>query len=262
MIATAALLTLLLAPAPATAARPAPPPCQTFTRGAAGAPPLVSAWFAASGDQRVLICPQPPTPAGEAPPLYFGEGGVSRQGRVCSYASHGLAITGREPARRLQRIDRSEAVAMALALNDCPLPHDAAAPDVYVMTYDVSHAAFAGILELWLELTAPGRPLSGPQQVPMCCHLSAQSSATPADAASAASLKRLRAAAEAGRLSAGGVMRIARLPGSTLRRRYALFARDPDKVQDRPAGLPGLYVIYVQKRLRGPYEVSDVGESN
>jgi hypothetical protein len=259
MVATLALVTLLSAAGPSAAARPAQAPCQTFTREAPTAPSLVRAWFADSADERVLVCAQPGTPA-TAPPLYFGEGSVTRHGTVCSYLSHGLTTMGSGGARRLRRIERSEAVAMALADQDCPVPHTAAAPDVYVMTYDVSRRAFAGIMELWLRFTAPGA--SPEQQPPMCCRLSTRSAAAPGHPETAAILKRLQAAAQDGRLKASGVARIVRLPGSALRRRYALFAKDPDKVKDRPPGQPGMYVIYVQKRLRGPYEMSGLGESN
>jgi hypothetical protein len=261
MVATLALLTLLLAPDPSAAAQPAA--CQTFTRGSADAPALVREWFAESGDERVLVCPQPGAPASAAP-LYFAESAVTRHGTVCSYTSHGLTIVRRRAAVSLRRIERSEAVAMALADTDCPLPHAPGAPGAYVMTYDVSRAAFAGVMQLWQEFIAPG-PALNPQQAPqVCCRLGARSAAAaaPGDAATAALLKRLRAAAAAGRLKAGGVTRMVRLPGSALRRRYALFVKDPDKVKDRPPGQPGMYVIYVQKRLRGPYQVSDLGESN
>lgn len=254
MTAMLALLTLLSAPAPSAAAQPAQPPCQTFTRESASAPPLVRAWFTESPDERVLVCPQPGASSSEAPPLYFGEGAVSRNDRVCSYVRHGLAVVGRGAARRLRRIERSEAVAMAVADGECPPPHAATGPDAYVMTYDVSPKAFAAIMELWLKFSAPG-PAPGPQQEPqVCCHLSAKSAAAPGDAAAAATLKRLRAAAEDGRLKASGLTRIVRIPGSALRRRYALFVKEP--------GQPGMFVIYLQKRLRGPYEVSDLSESN
>jgi hypothetical protein len=261
MTATLALLTLLFAPASAAAAQTAQAPCETFTRESAAAPALVHAWFAQSTDQRVLVCPQPGAVPGASPLLYFGESAVTRHGNVCSYLSHGLAIEGSGAARRLRRIERSEAVAMALADGECPVPH-AAVPDVYVMTYDVSRRAFAAIMELWLSFTSPGAPGTAQQEPPVCCHLSARSASAPEGAASAASLKRLRAAAEDGRLKANALTRIVRLPGSALRRRYALFVKDPDRVKDRPAGQPGMYVIYVQKRLRAPYEVSDIGESN
>jgi hypothetical protein len=262
MTAMLALLTLLTAPAPSAAAHPAEPPCQTFTRESASAPPLVRAWFADSADERVLVCPQPGESGSEAPPLYFGEGAVQRHDQVCSYARHGLAVVGSGAAPRLRRIERSEAVAMALADGECPPPHAVAGSDAYVLTYDVSPRAFAAIIELWRKFSAPG-PAPGPQQEPqVCCHLSAKSAATPGDTAAGATLKRLRAAAEDGRLGAGSLMRIVRLPGSALRRRYALFVKDPDKVKDRPGGQPGMFVIYLQKRLRGPYEVSDLGTSN
>lgn len=263
MLATLALLIPLLAPASPVATQPAQAPCQTFTRGSADAPPLVRAWLAESGDERVRVCPQPGASPAEAPPLYFGEGAVTRRGTVCSYVSHGLAIIGSGATSRLRRIERTEAVAMALADGECPLPHPAAGRDAYVMTYDVSPRSFGGIMELWLRFTSAGAPQSPEQQPQVCCRLSAKSAAAPGYPQTAAVLKRLRAAAEGGRLKPSALTRIVRLPGSAFRRRYALFVEDPDKVKDRQApGQPGMYVIYVQKRLRGPYEVSDVGESN
>jgi len=246
MTPTLALLTLLLAPPPPSAAAPAAATsCQTFTRAAAAAaPPLVRGWFADSADERVLVCPQPGQPATSegAAPLFWGEGSVIRQGEVCSYISHALTAVGSDAARRLRRVDRTEAVAMALAGKECPAPHDQAAPSAYVMTYDVSRAAFVALMELWSRLKGHG---------------SATSAAAPVAASTTAILARLRAAIEDGRLQAPGVTRIVRVPGSALRRRYALFVKDPD----RPAQ-SGMYVIYVQKRLRGPYEVSDIAESN
>jgi len=258
MIATLPFVMLLLAAAPATAAQSAQPLCQTFTREAVAAPPLVRAWLASSGDQRVRICPQPGPPAGET--MYFGEGAVSQHALVCSYPSYGLAIVGSGTTRRLRRMERTEAVAMALADHECPAPHADSGPDVYVLTYDISPRAFAAIMALWLQFSAAGLPPNAQQSPHVCCHLSAKSAAAPGDAATAATLKRLHAASQDGRLKASDVMRIVRMPGSTLRHRYALFVKDPDKV--RAVGQPGMYVIYVQKRLRGPYEVSDVGESN
>jgi hypothetical protein len=257
MVTTLSLVTLLSAAGPSVAAQSAPTLCQTFTREAAAAPPLVRAWLAESGDQRVRICPQPGATGGEAR-YYFGEGAVGRRGAVCSYLSHGLTTIGDGAARRLRRIERSEAVAMALADHDCPQPHPAAAPDLYVMTYDVSPTGFAAIMELWLELIAAGPPIN-PNLI--CCALgSASRGASAGSPAAVANLKRLQAAVEDGRLQKTGITRIVRLPGSALRHRYALFVKDPD--QERPVGQPGMYVIYVQKRLRGPYQVSDLGESN
>jgi hypothetical protein len=260
MIATLALVTLVSAPGSSGAAKPAAAPCETYMRSSAEIPALVRGWLAGSVDERVRVCPQPGAAAAESPPLYFGEGAVNRHGAVCSYLSHELAPMGNGTARRLRRIESSEAVAMALTDNDCPQPHSAAAPDVYVMTYDVSPRAFAPIMQLWRQFSAPGA--SPEQQPPVCCHLSTRSTAAPGSRETAAILKRLRTAAEEVRLERSGVARIVRMPGSALRRRYALFVKDPDKVQDRPPGQPGMFVIYVQKRLRGPYEVSGLGESN
>jgi hypothetical protein len=68
---------------------------------------------------------------------------------------------------------------------------------------------------------------------------------------------RLKAALGA-RANGARVMRIVRIPGSVLRHRYALFVKAPDT----PAGTGSQYVIYVDKSLRGPYDITAFAETN
>jgi len=69
---------------------------------------------------------------------------------------------------------------------------------------------------------------------------------------------RLEAAMSPGHTSAATVTRIVRIPGSVLHHRYALFLT----VADTVAGSPALYVVYVDRRLRGPYEITAFAETN
>ena len=267
MIAAAALLGLLLAPAPAAAAQ-APPPCATFSRGSGSPPPLVRGWFADSDDERVLICAQ----GAGATSLYFGEGAVTRHGAVCSFVSHSLTTTGSGATHRLRRYDRTETVAMALANEECPLPHAADAAHGYVMTYDTSRAAFVAIMQLWRELTAASPTLEANPNLArlICCNLGSARSGAPGVPRAVADLKRLRAAIADGRVDATSVTRVVRLPGSVLRRRYALFVTDPGSVHppgrvNESAGPPAEarhYVVYVQNTVRDRYQVSDIAETN
>jgi hypothetical protein len=234
---------LLGAPA-AAAASPAPAPvpiaCQTFTRNSGTPPPLVHAWFAHSADERVRLCPQSAAPAGEATgPLYFGEGPVAHHGAVCSYPSHVLALIGNGAAAHLQRYEQTEARQMALSGAQCPVPH--AGAHEYVETYDVSAAAFVAIMRLWSETSAAiaaGEP-------------------TAVDATGAEVRKRLEAALGPGHNAGATVIRVVRIPGSVLRHRYALFITIPER-----AATASLYVIYVDKSLRGPYWISAFAETN
>ena len=57
---------------------------------------------------------------------------------------------------------------------------------------------------------------------------------------------------------AATVTRIVRIPGSVLRHRYALFVKAPDA----PAAAASQYVVYVDKTLRGPYEITAFAETN
>jgi hypothetical protein len=264
---TVALLSLLLAPtAPGAAAQAgAPPPCQSFSRDSQTAPPLVRAWFATSADERVVVCPQGAAGGGEPPaPLYFGEGAVTRRGEVCSYRSHGLTLSGSGETARLQRYERSEALDMALAGTGCPTPHGGAGTAAYVETYDISPAAFEEIMRLWSAAAAAAA--GGDEH---CC--SAHDTATPGAAGTARTQPRaseLRIAPEArehleaalgpDHLLTPTVTRIVRIPDSVLRHRYALFLT----VSDTAAGSPALYVVYVDKTVRHPYQITAFAETN
>ena len=232
MTATVVLVTLLLAPATSGAA-PASPACEIWARGSTAAPAVVQDWFARSTDQRVRVCPQPATTGAEsAAPLYFGAGSVTRRGAVCSYLSHGLTLTGSGATARLQRYDRTDALVMALADADCPPPGAGAGPHAYVETYDVSAAAFVAIMRLW--------------------------SAACGTSAAAATCERRPATLGSDRMRAATVTRIVRIPGSLVRRRYALFIEAPQP----PAGGAARYVVYVDKHVRGPYQISAFAETN
>jgi hypothetical protein len=240
--ATVVLVTLLLAPAASGSTAAAA--CQSFTRGSATLPTLVSEWFARSTDERVLMCPQAGAPGSEgATSLYFGEGVVTQQGAVCTYLSHGLTLAGSGSAARLQRYDRSEALAMALAAGPgCPTPHDPASAQGYIETYDISTAAFVGIMRQWSAITSNAQ---------------VNASGTDGSRSAAAALARLQA--ELGtRAGETTVTRIVRIPGSVLRHRYALFL----KVPQPQGGGASQYVIYVDKSIRGPYEVTAFAETN
>jgi hypothetical protein len=255
--ATVVLLTLLLAPDAAGGAQ-APPAagCQSFSRDAETSPPLVREWFARSADERVLVCPQSSAPGASAP-LYFGEGAVTQHGEVCSYLSHGLTLVGSGDTARLRRYERSEALAMALAGAGCPRPHGASAGAAYVETYDVTAAAFVGIMRLWSAATASLAAAANEH----CCAARGEAAGQPGAAAATIAPEartRLEAAISPGHLSAATVTRIVRIPGSVLRHRYALFLTVPDAT----AGSPALYVVYVDKSLRGPYEITAFAETN
>jgi hypothetical protein len=248
-----ALLSLLLAPtAPGSAHASAPPPCQSFSRESQGAPPLVRAWFANSADERVVVCPQSAAGGGEPPvPLYFGEGAVTQQGGVCSYRSHGLTLSGSGETARLQRYERSGALDMALAGSACPTPHGATGTAAYVETYDITPAAFEEIMRLWSAAAAAAAGRDG-----HCCG---------AHGAAATDLKvapeareHIEAALGPDHLLTPTVTRIVRIPGSVLRHRYALFFT----VNDTAAASSALYVVYVDKAVRRPYEITAFAETN
>ena len=248
MSASVVLSMLLLAPAGSGA--PPPPPasaCQSFGRDAQTMPLLVREWFAHSTDERVLVCPQSAAGTqGTEATAYFGEGAVKQHGGVCSYLSHGLTLTGSGAATRLQRYERSEALDMALAGTGCPAPHgDAGA---YVETFDVSSAAFIGIMRLWSAATAT---LAADKE--HCCAMrAAESRITPEARA------RLEAEIGPGHIGAASVTRIVRIPGSVLRHRYALFLTVPEDSRGSPAD----YVVYIDKSVRRPYEITDFAETN
>jgi hypothetical protein len=54
------------------------------------------------------------------------------------------------------------------------------------------------------------------------------------------------------------VTRIVRVPGSVLRHRYALFVKAPDS----PDAASSRFVIYLDKTLRGPYQITAFAETN
>ncbi len=251
MSASVVLLSLLRA-ASATDAAPAPSACQSFSREQQAVPRLIGEWFAHSTDERVVVCPQRATAAGELPaPLYFGEGPLSRHGAVCSYGSHGLILAGGGAAARLERYERSEALAMALADADCPRPHGTTGTAGYVETYDITPAIFADIMRLW-SAAAAGLAARGAEH---CCARRRPG----ADAAIAPEARaHIAAALGPDRPLATAVTRIVRIPGSVLRHRYALFVT----VTDPGGAIPALYVVYVDKRLRGPYEITAFAETN
>ncbi|HEY6824469.1 MAG TPA: hypothetical protein VI195_08515 [Steroidobacteraceae bacterium] len=257
--ATVVLLALLLAPAAAGAAHPpAAPSCQSFSREGQSPPPLVRAWFADSADQRVVVCPQSATAAGAGPvPLYFGEGAVSQHGEVCSYLSHGLTLIGSGASARLQRYERSEALDMALTgAAGCPQPHTAAGTPAYVETYDTTPAAFEGIMRLWSAATAA---LALPANEHCCAgRAAAAQSGAAAGRIAPEAREHIEAALGADHTSTATVTRIVRIPGSVLRHRYALFLT----VTGTAGGSAALYVVYVDKPLRGTYEITAFAETN
>jgi hypothetical protein len=240
--ATVVLVTLLLAPA-ASGNAAAPAACEVYTRGSETLPTHVKEWFAHSLDERVVRCPATATEGAGATALYFGEGGVTQHGTVCTFPRHGLTLAGRGAAARLERYDRSEALAMALAAPHCPPPHDPASAQGYVETYDISTATFAGIMQLWSAIATA-------------------SAAAPAGADGARTSvggthARLKAALGP-RTSGATVTRIVRIPGSVLRHRYALFVKAPDS----PDAAGSRFVIYLDKTLRGPYQITAFAETD
>jgi hypothetical protein len=254
MSATVVLVTLLLAPATSGGAT-ASSACEAWTRASTAVPALVREWFAHSTDERVLACQQPATTGTDGAPLYFGEGSVTQRGAVCSYLSHGLTLAGSGAAARLQRYDRTEALTMALADMDCPRPHTGAGPRVYVETYDVSREAFVAIMRLWLATSAPPSAAAGSTDASRPAAAgSGPGGATAGDETRA----KMQATIGPSRMSGAAVTRIVRIPGSLLHHRYALFINAPDP----PAGSASLYVIYVDKHVRGPYQITAFAETN
>jgi len=261
---------LLLAPASSGAASPpSASACQSFGRDAQTMPPLVREWFAQSADQRVLVCPQSAAGTqGTEAAAYFGEGAVTQRGGVCSYLSHGLTLIGSGPTARLQRYERSEALAMAVAGTGCPAPHGEAGTAAYVETYDVSSEAFIGIMRLWSAATAT---IAADKEhccaMPADAHGSASGAAHPGGAAQPRAAEsritpearaRLEAGIDPAHVGAASVTRIVRIPGSVLRHRYALFLTVPDATR----GSPAAYVAYIDKSVRRPYEITDFAETN
>ncbi|HYB33429.1 MAG TPA: hypothetical protein VED45_08365 [Steroidobacteraceae bacterium] len=253
VVGTLLVGTLLLALSGAARGQAAAESCQTYTRSGAGAPEVVRDWLGRSGDERVTVCSAPAAPGAagaEAPPRYRGESAVSRHASVCSYSSHGLVKVGSGAAARLQRYDRGDAVRMALAGEDCPPAHPAPAAPGYTETYDVSPAAFLAIVQLWQAAAASTTSFD---QASCCGNDGANPGPVPS-ATSAATRARLRAAIGAGQMRTAAIIRIVRLSGTLLRRRYALLVADPEQ----HSGGTGLYVLYVSKPLTGPYRITSI----
>jgi hypothetical protein len=266
--ATVVLVTLLLAPGASGSAAPAAA-CKTYARGSETLPALVSEWFSHSLDERVVVCPQVSSAAsGSTAVLYFGEGGVTQRGTVCTYPRHGLTLTGSGPAARLERYDRSEALAMTSAGPDCPAPHAATSAQGYVETYDISTSTFLGIMHLWSAIASappadrgagPGAAAGGKQAACAAASASRQCSSGSGGRSAPAAETHARLQAALGTRSSGAtVTRIVRIPGSVIRHRYALFVTAPDA----SGGAGSQYVIYVDKSLRGPYELTAFAETN
>jgi len=260
MRATLALLVLLVpagaAAQPAGAASQPAMPCQVFARGNAQAPQLVREWLARSSDERVVVCAPPPPSSAHAAPAYAGEGAVTRRGAVCTYVSHGLTIESNGAAQRLRRYESGEGTAMALAGRDCPTPHPPAAPHPYTTTYDVSHAAFVSIMQLWSTVAAS--PAAFEHELGCCDLGGAPPGAVPRALGASDARQRLRAAILAGDMQAAIVTRIVRIPDSTFRRRYALFVIDPAK----EAAGSRFYVLYLRRDLRGPSHIIGIAETD
>jgi hypothetical protein len=252
------VMALLLASA-APPARPALPVCQTYTRSSDIVPELVRDWLARSADDHVRVCQAAAEgtergAAAEAPSLYSGESALTKEGAVCSYATHDLALTGTGKKRQLRRYEHGDRRAMALAGRECPPPHAPAGAESYTVTYDVTPAAFASIMELWSA--AAGSVATWDRET--CCGKRERESSAPATAAAAATRARLRAAIESGRLKNATVKRIVQMTSNfALRRRYALFVADPDS---RPPGLR-LYVIYLGRPLGGSWQITGVADA-
>lgn len=268
MLATAVLVTLLLAPATAGDAA-APAACKSYARGSDSLPALVREWFSHSADERVEMCLQAaPSAREDATVLYFGEGGVNQHGAVCTYLRHGLTLAGSGAAARLERYDRSEALAMATAGPNCPAPHAPTGAQGYIETYDISTSTFLGIMQLWSAVASaptsergsqPGGP-TGDKEAP-CAAAKASRGCTSGSAGKTAlgAETRTRLQAELGRHPGGAtVTRIVRIPGSVLRHRYALFVHAPEA----PGVAGSQYVIYMDKNLRGPYQITAFAETN
>ena len=239
-----ATLSVLVALAAGGAARAQelPPSCQTYTRSGAAAPELVRAWLAHSADDHVIVCAAAASEA-QGALLYSGESAVAHAEGVCSYSSHGLNPAGSDGKRELRRYDRGDALHMALATTDCPAPH--APAQAYTETYDVSPAAFVAIMQLWSAAAASVQMLE------------AEIEGHGSDRGDSATGRRLRQAIETGRMKAAPVIRIVRLSGAGLHRRYALFVADPARGPREST----LYVIYLTRWIGGPWHISGVADA-
>lgn len=237
---TTAAAALVVLAALAVPARSAEPACQTYTRASPAAPELVRAWLAHSSDLNVRVC----LPAGAdaaAVPLYRSDSAVAHENGVCSYASHVLTAAGSGARRQLRRDEHGDAQRMALATGPCPAP-----PEAYTETYDVSAPAFVAAMQLWSEASGSTRTFDAQWREDPGAGKRATAAAT-----------RLRTAIGAGRLKGAPVLRIVRLSGATLRRRYALFVADPDRAPQQST----LYVIYLSRWIGGPWHISGVADA-
>ena len=129
---------------------------------------------------------------------------------------------------------------MALASGDCPVPAPLPAGR-YTMTYELSRAAFESLLSFWAAAVASQRGFDAAPQEPMASAVRA----------------RLRAAIAAGRMQPAAVLRIVRLPGHGLERRYALFVADPDS----PPAAARVYVVYLSHRLAGAWRITAISDA-
>jgi hypothetical protein len=222
-----ALVLLLFVPCAALHAQ-GPPACEVYTRDSATAPPMVHAWLAASSDVRVSVCRS--GDAAEEQVQYQGEGVTRHRGTVCSYVSHGLTPVGAGAARRLQRYEPGEALAMrASSSASCP-PARFNGTSTYTLTYEVNADEFLGLTQWWAHAAQPPGELT----------------------ASGDAAARLRAAIAAGRMHEVGVLRMVRMPGSPLRHRYSLFVPDPEQ----PSA--AVYVLYLSRRARGSWQLTGI----
>jgi hypothetical protein len=234
-LAPAALLLMLCTPAWAQSG----PVCEVFTRDDRAASALVHEWLANSHDLRVQVC-HVPAADGETSEQYAGEGATTRHGGVCSYPSHGLTPTGPGGARRLQRYEQGEGLAMTLQPSGaCPAEHVAGVAR-YTLTYELSAETFSSLMQWWLAAESSPQAFDGAGPVS-------------GDAA-----RRLRAGIAAGRMQQAVLVRIVRLPGSPFHHRYSAFIGDPDSHAPGAA----LYVLYVSKRLRAPWQLTAVAETS
>ena len=235
---------LALASGAAVHAAPAAPSCESYTRTSPAAPEVVRRWLALSSDDHVRACAAPgANGAGEL--LYSGGSAVTRDGQVCGYSSHGLALAGSSSKRELRRYERGEARYLAVSAAACPPAYS----QDYIETYDVSSAAFVAILQLWRRDASSARSFDHDfERVPG----SAPDAALANDTAA-----RLRAAIESGRMSRARVARIVRVAGSAFRHRYALFVADPE----RAAQDSTLYVIYLRHTLGSAWHISGVADA-
>jgi hypothetical protein len=213
----------------------APLSCTVYARDSGTAPALVHAWLQHSDDVRVSVCHR--ADADSETLQYLGEGATRRQGGVCSYASHGLSPVGATGARRLQRYEQSEGLAMKESQGSgaCP-PERIAGVSRYVLTYDLKPEEFLALSEWWTLAAQSSHALEGP--------------GTEGEAAA-----RLRAQIAAGRLREVRVLRMVRLPGSAFRRRYSLFVPDPEQ----PA--VSAYVLYLSRRAHGSWQLTGIADT-